>query len=80
MRIGDFEFTRDSYGWTMKHYYMGKSKETGEPKEQCRETYYPTFEKALKVAIDRSLGECDDMREIKTTLDSFKEKLCTLTK
>lgn len=72
MRIGDYEFTRDKYGWTMRSYYMGEDKH-GNNKEHFNETYYPRLNQAIKAAADKSAGDCDTVGELMDVLDKFQD-------
>jgi hypothetical protein len=64
-----FSFFRDSYCWNLQETYTGTDK-SGKPKPQTKVTYHPNLWQVCQVIIDRSVGDCESLEEIKELLQA----------
>lgn len=69
-----FEFERDKFGWMLHIWRDGTRKKTKEPIRVKDTFYYANVENVLKAIIDRSLGGCESIEEMKNFLEEFPTK------
>jgi len=72
---------RDLNGcWTLTETYMGKEtdpktrKTTGKLKKQKKHTYYGRFEFMCNAILDREIGDCKDIRDVRDKIRSVRKE------
>lgn len=66
---GEFEAKRDTYGWTLSHFYSGKDK-NGNLKKHKRDTFYGNIKQVFREILDRKAGECSEVSELIALLEN----------
>lgn len=62
-----FSCERDSYNWILSEKRAGIGKE-GQAIENVKQTFYSNFESMCKAVIDKSMGSCESLVEVKELL------------
>lgn len=70
----DFSFERDTHGWKLHFWQMGKDKE-GNPKRHQTTTFYASLEHVAEAILDRAAGECPDMQKLLKMLGDAEQGL-----
>ena len=70
IKINDqFSNNRYAHGWELHHTTLSKDK-NGNPKNLIKITFYPTIQKVLNEVINRSAGDCNELKEISAKIDA----------
>lgn len=73
---GTFSMSRDKYQWVLHQLLpRGKHPISGElgTKDNYNDTYHSTPEQILNVVINRTLGKCESLEEMRTLLSESRE-------
>lgn len=59
----DFSFGRDTHGWKLHFWQLGKDRE-GKAKRHQTTTFYASLAHVAEAILDRAAGECPDMQKL----------------
>jgi hypothetical protein len=68
MKVGRFEVTRDTSGWTLRETHMGKKRD-GSPREIYKDRFFANLEQCCYRIIDMSAADADSVQEV---IDAIK--------
>jgi hypothetical protein len=74
-KLGNYEISRDKFGWTLAELGEGVSRKTGKPTITRRKTYYGRLVQALEVIADREAGKATAAPEIIAAWRALLEEL-----
>lgn len=72
-----FSFERDTYGWKLHEKREGKDKD-GKPKDSTKTTYHANLNQVCGAIIDKTIGDCESLEEIKSLLSDARHILTKL--
>lgn len=69
MKVGRFEITRDSSGWTLTETTMSMARDKSGMKERKKDRYYANLLQCCNTIIDISAQDADTVQEV---IDAIK--------
>ena len=66
---------RDTYGWTLTYWRKGINPKTKEPTRNPTKSYHGTLAQALLYALDKNVGEAQNLQELQELLTVKTEEV-----